>query len=246
MRVSQGSDFAPIDNEKRSRLFEFSPQCDLECQMALHQMISFTEMIPFFIMGTMLKNIFTAALLPLCLFLFTFVATYSDLRFHLAGPQTLTPEDMHTFRNFSYDQFYEFDRKMAYKVEIQNDEGRVATALWPEEPYSKILVLVPYRSEELNSQTHFGGRLVRCLYKCLASDMVIEMGEFEKLIVQNFPDYAKKLSKMPQVVLNTGDTPKGFSYYLALNSIYFIVLGLGLVAGIGIFIKLQFFPKKKI
>lgn len=152
--------------------------------------------------------------LPLLILISIILITFPELHFHVTPTQKITPEMVKSVMNLSFDQHYEIDHPLAFKVDIENQEGRLATVLWPEEPYSTLLILVNYRDDALKKKTHFSGRLHRCLYQCLPDGMLVQMDEFHKLILGSFPAYKEKHARLPQSVLNVAETPLGFAHYL--------------------------------
>lgn len=138
----------------------------------------------------------------------------------------------------SYDQLYSIDQPMHYRIDIDSEDGKThATLLWPQAPYEQFLILVPYQSEELNTQTEFEGQLVRCVYKCTPGDMVIEMFPLVEMLENAYPTLKGKYSKLPNKIFNTDVTSHGWQGYFKESKIYIIIFSVMALAGIGYFIK---------
>jgi len=170
--------------------------------------------------------------LPLLILISVVLMTFPELRFHISKTKKITPETAQSIADLSFDQHYEIDQSMVFKVDIKNQDGRVATVLWPEEPYSTLLVLINYHDETLRKKTKFRGRLLRCPFQCLPNDMLVQMDEFHKLILESFPLYKNQRPHLPQSILNTTETPLDFAHYLKIHRWHYFVFAVSLILGI--------------
>lgn len=182
----------------------------------------------------MFQKFLKAFLLPFLILLFVLLSQYGEIKFHTSIPKVITSEMAVSARNLSFDQYYEIDQKMVFKIEMQSEDKKsMATLLWPGPTLPQIFVLAPYSSEELSTQEVFRGRLTDCIYKCAPNGMGIEIQSFVDLIVNQFPEFKGKNSLLPQAILNMADKPLGWLGYLkthyVLSAIVFLAFTLGLV-----------------
>lgn len=184
----------------------------------------------------MFLNFIKCFSLPLLILISVVLMTFPELRFHVSKTKNLTPEMARSITNLPFDQHYEIDQSMTFKVDIKNRDGRIATVLWPKDPYSMLLVLVNYRDETLRKKTKFSGRLLRCPFQCLPNDLLIQMDEFHKLILESFSAYQEQHLRLPQSVLNTAETPLGFTHYLKMHCWHYFVFAVSFILGVLFFV----------
>lgn len=186
----------------------------------------------------MLVRLLKYLFLPFLVFLIVFAISYHEFVFHTSSLQEMTSEMALSSKNFSFDRYYKIDHPMQYKVEITNrDQTQYATLLWPEEPYSNFLILVPKHDPTLDTQSVFTGRVSLCLYKCFPNDMLIMMDDFTALILNKFPQYKKEYSKLPQYVFNTAVQPQGIRFYLKEYGVHYTIVIVATLLALILFVK---------
>lgn len=175
--------------------------------------------------------------LPLLILIAIFFTTFNELRFHTGGVVPLSPETAATFEKASFDQAYELDKDMRFKVEIENQsQDKKDTLLWPGEPYAGIFVLVPQQGDDLNARTRFQGRLIRCVYQCAPGGRLIEMEDFTKLLVKKFNLDPKDAGNLPRAILDASQIPEGFFGYARIYKARLMILAGSLIMGLAFFI----------
>lgn len=193
----------------------------------------------------MVQNFLKAFFLPFMALAVVLSFAAGELFYHVSPVAELAPDMIRSAKNFSFNRHYELDWKMRYLVEISNqDKNRQGTLLWPAEPYSTLLVMVPYRAENLRTQKRFVGRLNRCDLRCEISGRLIVMDEFHELIAAKFPEYAEQRALLPRMVLDTGASPAGLSGYLGKNRVMWGIVASAWVIGAVMFVRMTFFRQR--
>lgn len=160
------------------------------------------------------------------------MSTKGDLMFNISKPVQLTPELISKKANLTYDQLYIIDHPMRYRLDIESEDKEHSAALiWPQSPFGSLLVLTPSDNSNLNNQTRYSGRLVRCVYKCLPTDMLIEMFSFVETLEKKFPTLKGKYSKLPSIILDTYQQPGGWKKYFQLTRYYWSFYAFALTFG---------------
>jgi hypothetical protein len=176
--------------------------------------------------------------LPLLILVAVFLTTFNELRFQTGGGVPLNAKAADSFKDVSFDQAYEIEKDMRFKVEIENRQlNKKATLLWPGEPFAAVFVLVPAQGEEWSGRTRFQGRLVRCLYQCAPSGMLIVMDDFTKLLVNKFNLDPEDAGKLPRLVLDTSQVPGGWSGYARIYKARLMILAGSWLMGLALFAK---------
>ena len=189
----------------------------------------------------MFQKFLKAFLLPILILVFVLFSQYGEIKFQTSDPVVITPEMAQSFRNLNFDQYYEIDKKMLFKIQVQSeDKATMATLLWPGEPFTRILVLASYSSDELDTQDVFRGRLVDCIYKCAPNGLGIEIQTFADLIAKKFPEFKHRNAPLPQAILNMADKPTGLAAYLKVHYLLTGLVGVAFTVGLGFFVKLCF------
>jgi hypothetical protein len=172
-------------------------------------------------------------LLPFFALLALLGYTANELRFAISHETPLSEAMMKNVEDLSYTQFYRLETKLKYRVDIANqDKTMTATLLWPEEPFTRILVLAKNDGDSLNTQRAFTGQLERCVYRCLPGGMFIQMDDFLQMIETKFPVYKDQPKLMPTMVLNTLVAPVGFVGYLKEFRWYYATIAVLLVGAV--------------
>lgn len=139
--------------------------------------------------------------------------------------------------HYSYYQYYEVHAPLQFRLDIQSEQlGKRAVVVWPKEPYTKILILSTRTDDAINNETVFQGRLINCFYKCIASGMPIVMDDFTDMITESLPQYQNKEEndKLPVLIFDTIDVPKGFWHYVEIKKYHFMALGATFLLGVGL------------
>lgn len=179
-----------------------------------------------------MKLIARYLLLELLILAIILMMTKGDLFFHLSDPIPLTTELIAKKSNLTYDQMYMIDQPMRYRMDIESVDGsKTATLLWPKSPFGSFLVLTASDNPNINNQSYFSGKLVRCVYKCLPSDMLIEMFSFVESLEKKYPKLKGKYKQLPSIVIDTFDRPKGWEGYFESTKYYWSFFALCLSLG---------------
>lgn len=193
----------------------------------------------------MVKSIFKFILFECLVLLSILLATKADLSFHLAPELHLTGKTLEKTSNLKYDRLYLVDHPMRYRIDIESEDKTLnGTLLWPTEPLGPILVLTDSQDKDLNQQTQFKGKLVRCIYKCTVSGMYIEMFQFVEGLEKKYPKLKGKYKKLPSLILNTLEEPQGFRGYLQITRFFWAGFAFSLTLG-GLFLLRSILKSKK-
>lgn len=170
--------------------------------------------------------------------LFTFITTKGDYHFNTAPVERIDSDMLRSSTHYSYFQYYEMHTPLQFRLDIANEDSKRGTLLWPQEPYSKVLILTDRTDDAINHETVFKGRLVNCLYKCLPSNMPIVMDDFVDMITTMMPQYKDKENSrlLPTLIFDTIDKPRGIKYYLKLKQYHFMAVGLAFLLGVGLMV----------
>ncbi len=180
----------------------------------------------------MLKNLIKFLFVETIIFALIIGLTKGELIFNVSDSQTLTPELIKSSHNISYDKNYIIEHPMKYLIPIESEDGtKVMSLIWPTEPFGRFLILAASQSEDINTQTHFEGRLVRCIYKCLPNEISIEMFPFVEMIEKQFPKLKGKYSQLPSIIIDTTVVPNGLKGYFYHTKLYWSVFAFCLTLG---------------
>lgn len=189
------------------------------------------------------KNVIRYILAEILILVVLVMSTKGDLMFHISEPIPLTAELISKKANLTYDQLYTIDHPMRYRLNIESEDGEHnATLVWPQSPFGSFFILTSSENPDLNTQTQFAGRLVRCVYKCLPDDMLIEMFSFVDTLEKKFPTLKGKYSKLPSIILNTYEQPGGWKTYFELTRYYWSFYAFALIFG-GVLLLKSVFKK---
>lgn len=155
--------------------------------------------------------------------------TSEEFFFAISDTKPLSGEIMQHVKNVSFTQHYEIKSKMRFRLDIESeDKSQNAALLWPEDPFSRVLLLTSPASVEINDQAVFQGRMYPCIQRCEVGGMYLEMMDFIDKIHKKFPDTKDRYDQMPFFVFKIGDSPQGLKAYLKdqkkLVGIFFLSL----------------------
>ncbi|OVE80536.1 hypothetical protein BVY03_06145 [bacterium K02(2017)] len=190
----------------------------------------------------MKKNFLIFVFIELIFLSLVLMITKADLFFNTSDTIPITDSLITKSYNLTYDQEYQIDHPMKFLLNIISlDETAKATLIWPTAPYGRFLVLATGDPEELKEHQIFKGRLVRCLYKCVANDMVIDMFGIVEQLENKYPKLKGKYSQLPSILIDTTVKPKGLDGYFYITRYYWIGLGIIFALGLGLLVKKIFF-----
>ena len=171
--------------------------------------------------------------------------TKDDFRFHLYDDAKITKKMSANIDELPKNVSYRLNTTMRFRFNIQSeDDDTKATLLWPAEPYSQILVFVPYQSADLNNPQKFSGRLMSCDESCQPLNIDLKMKNIINQLEEKFPTYKGKLTQLPSILLDTAQTPNGLAGYLQDTNKYWLAFIISLIFS-GIYLLLEMILSRK-
>lgn len=193
-------------------------------------------------MVKIIRSLFLGFIVPILITLGFIAQNKNDLAFHTAKLEPIKPELFQKGHHPDQKKYYSINHKFRYLLKLGEPKGKkVATLIWPQEPYTKLIVIVPYHNDqELKAKTYYHGRIKKCTFNCVPPEM---SEEFIDTLLELFPDFKEKMDQLPKYIMDTTELPMGLKAYLMTKKYYLGGIAFTYLIGLIIFIRLLLLKK---